>query len=73
VCAYATVTLRPETPFEIPEQKQKKIVQNLPSSGGRSVVTDRIQTYFIEARLTTSSAVSIEEGLEIFYFEIYWD
>jgi hypothetical protein len=71
--AYATVRLRPETPFEVPAQKQKKMVQNLPSSGNGSVVTDRVQTYFIEARLTASSAVSIEEALEIFYFEIYWD
>ncbi|MDH4230765.1 MAG: hypothetical protein OEW04_01900 [Nitrospirota bacterium] len=70
---YASVSMEPATPYEVPQMKQKKVVQNLPVSGNKSLRTDRIQTYFIEARLTSGAAVNIEDALEIFYFEVYWD
>ena len=63
----------PSTPFEVPAMKQKKQVVNLPISGRGSLTVDRAQCYFIQAELFTDSAVSIEQDLEIFYFEIYWD
>lgn len=70
---FATANMLPGTPYEVPQMKQKKVVQNLPDSGAGSLKIDRIQTYFIEARFTSNAAVNIEEALEIFYFEIYWD
>jgi hypothetical protein len=70
---YASVRLNPGTPYEIPEMKQMKAVQNLPVSGPQSLTIDRAQTYFIEAQFRSDSAVSIEEALELFYFEVYWD
>ncbi len=70
---FAAANMLPVTPYEVPEMKQKKVVRNLPVSGPGSVKIDRIQTYFIEARFISDAALTIEEALEIFYFEIYWD
>jgi hypothetical protein len=70
---YASVSMNSNTPFEIPQMKQKKVVQNLPVSGLKSLRTDRSQTYFIEATFSSASALNIEEALELFYFEVYWD
>lgn len=36
-------------------------------------MTDRIQCYFIEAQFRSGAPVSLEEALELFYFEVYWD
>ncbi len=71
--ALARVSMLPTTPYEVPDQKQKKVVQNVPLSGPGSFMIDRIQTYFIEAALNANTPLNIEDGLEIFYFEIYWD
>jgi len=70
---YATLKLAPATPYELPEVKQKKVVMNLPATGSGSLIIDRLQTYFIQARFIADSVVSIEEALEVFYFEVYWD
>jgi hypothetical protein len=70
---YSSLNIMPTTPYEVLEMKQKKAVANLPVSGPSSLVTDRIQSYFIQARFTSNQAVSLEQALEIFYFEIYWD
>jgi hypothetical protein len=73
ITAYASLTMGPTTPYEVPDQKQKKVVVNLPVTGAGSLLTDRIQTYVIETRFVGPAAVSLEEALEIFYFEVYWD
>jgi len=70
---YATLRMTPNTTYEIPEMKQKKVLANLPAAGRGSLTTDRLQTYFIQARFTATTALNIEEALELFYFEIYWD
>jgi hypothetical protein len=70
---YASLTMQPSTPYEVPQNKQKKVVANLPVSGAGSLTTDRIQTYFIQANFISDSAINIEQALEVFYFEIYWD
>jgi len=70
---YATLKMTPNTTYEISEMKQKKVVANLPAAGRGSLTTDRLQTYFIQTRFTSDSALNIEEALELFYFEIYWD
>jgi hypothetical protein len=49
------------------------VVVNLPTTGPRTLVIDRSQTYVIEALLSAPGAISLEEALELFYFEIYWD
>jgi hypothetical protein len=71
--AYASVKMVPTTAYEIPAMKQKKVVHNLPVSGNKSLRTDRGQTYFIEVHCNSNTAVSIEDALEVFYFELYWD
>jgi hypothetical protein len=71
--AYASVNMSPKTTYELPAMKQKKVVLNLPISGKKSLRTDRVQTYFIEARFNSKAATSIEDALEVFYFELYWD
>jgi hypothetical protein len=71
--AYAQLSMDPSTPYEVPNQKQKKVVVNLPTTGPRTLVIDRTQTYVIEALLSAPGAISLEEALELFYFEIYWD
>jgi hypothetical protein len=63
----------PSTPFEIPDMQQKKVVENLPTSDPNSLTTDRAVCYFIQARMHSDSPVSVEQSLEIFYFEVYWD
>ncbi|MFZ3168353.1 MAG: hypothetical protein WA130_12110 [Candidatus Methanoperedens sp.] len=70
---YASVRMLPTTPYEVAEMRQKKMVVNLPVSGNGSLSTDRILCYFIQASFRSDSAVSIEQALEVFYFEIYWD
>jgi hypothetical protein len=69
----ALVQIDPNTPYEVPEMKQKKAVQNLPTTGTGVLKIDRIQTYFIQAHLYSSTAIPVEEALELFYFEVYWD
>ena len=71
--AYAELTMDASTPYDVPDQKQKKAVVNLPTTGPRRLVIDRSQTYVIEALFSAPAAVSLEEALELFYFEIYWD
>lgn len=71
--SYAAIKMLPSTPYEIPLMKQKKVVLNLPVSGNNSLTTDRIQCYFIQARFHSNSAISIEQALSLFYFEVYWD
>ncbi len=70
---YAQIKMLPSTPFEVPEMKQKKVVVNLPSTGAGSLTTDRIQSYFIGAAFSSPSPLTIEQALELFYFEVYWD
>jgi len=70
---YSSLTMLPSTPYEIPAMKQKKLVANLPTTGPKSLVTDRIVSYFIGARFYSEEAISIEQALQLFYFEIYWD
>lgn len=69
----AEVRMNRSTGFEIPDQRQMKVVQNLPTSGNRAVRIDRANTYFIGADLRSDQPTSVEQPLEIFYFEIYWD
>lgn len=72
--AYASVSLKPRIDIPVIRQRnQNRVVQNLPVSGPKSLTIDRAETYFIEARFKSDSAVSIEEALELFYFEVYWD
>jgi hypothetical protein len=70
---YSSLKMLPETPYEVPDMKQKKVVANMPTTGPNFLLTDRIQSYFIQARFTSSQAVNLEEALELFYCEIYWD
>lgn len=70
---YSSLSMLPSTPYEVPQMKQKKVVANLPVSGPSALVTDRVQSYFIQARFTSGQAVNLEQALELFYFEIYWD
>jgi hypothetical protein len=70
---YASLRMLPSTPFEIPDMQQRKVVQDLPTSDPTSLTTDRAECYFIQARMHSDSPVSVEQALEIFYFEVYWD
>ena len=70
---FANISLLPSTPFEVPARQQKKIVKNVPTSGSESMTTDRINTYFIEAEIASTSPVDEANALELFYFEVYWD
>lgn len=70
---YASLHMAPATPFEIPNMNQKKVVQNIPAAGAGSLKMDRAFTYFINVRLTSDTPVNVEEALEVFYFEIYWN
>ena len=70
---YSSLNMQPATPYEVPDSKQKKVVENLPTTGPKSMVTDRAQSYFIQARFISLEPVSLEEALELFYFEVYWD
>jgi hypothetical protein len=70
---FADISLLPTTPYEVPDEKQKKVARSLPVSGSESLTIDRANTYFIEAMFKTDSAISTKEALELFYFEVYWD
>lgn len=70
---YGSLEMSPSTGYEVPDMKQKKVVQNLPTSGNGVLKIDRVNSYFIEARFYAKEAVNIEEALEAFYFEVYWD
>ncbi len=70
---YAHLSLLRSTPFEVPLEKQKKVVWDLPISGTESLTIDRSNPYYIEAEFKTSGAVDIQNALELFYFEVYWD
>lgn len=67
---YAQLALLPTTPYEIPEARQKKIVVNIAPN---SLVLNRINCYFVQVRFSCDVALSLEEALEVFYFEVYWD
>jgi hypothetical protein len=70
---FANISLLPSTPFEVPARQQKKIVKNVPTSGSESMTIDRINTYFIEAEIASTTPVDEANALELFYFEVYWD
>lgn len=70
---FANISLLPSTPFEVPARQQKKVVKNVPASGSESMTTDRINTYFIEAEIASTTPVDEVNALELFYFEVYWD
>jgi hypothetical protein len=70
---FAPLTILPTTPFEVAETQQKKVVANLPTTGAGSLIIDRINCYFIQVRCTSDVAISLEDDMEVFYFEIYWD
>jgi hypothetical protein len=60
--AYAELTMDASTPYDVRDQKQKKAVVNLPTTGPRRLVIDRSQTYVIEALFSAPAAVSLEEA-----------
>jgi hypothetical protein len=69
---FATLTLTPSTPFEIPG-KQQKVVAELPASGGESLKVQRTRAHYIDATFKSPAAVSAAQALRVFYFEVYWN
>lgn len=70
---YAPISILPNTPYEIPSEKQKKVVKDLPLTGNSSLIIDRSRVYFIEVEFKSDSAIDANNALELFYIEIYWD
>jgi hypothetical protein len=62
-----------DTPYELPNEKQKKIVSPvLPASGPNALIIDRENCYAIQARFEATELTNDDE-LELVYFEVYWD
>jgi hypothetical protein len=71
--SYAPLAILPTTPYEVPQNRQKKVVYNLPTAAPAALVLNRVNCYFIQMRFTSNEPVSLDDDLEVFYFEVYWD
>lgn len=69
---FATLTLAPGTPFQIPG-KQQRVAADLPPTGSESLKVDQHRAFYIDATFKSPAAVPAAQALRLFYFEVYWN